>query len=81
MTRMPRRVGLREHLVEVGQRAEQRVDVAVVGDVVAGVLLRRALERAEPQRVDAERGEVVEARRDAGEVADPVARASAKERG
>ena len=66
-------VRLREHLVEVGQRAEERVDVAVVGDVVAGVLLRRPLERAQPEGVDAEVGEVVEVRRDAGEVADAVA--------
>ncbi|MBG9885237.1 hypothetical protein ABE10_01270, partial [Bacillus toyonensis] len=36
----PARMRLREHLVEVGQRAEQRIDVAVVGDVVAGVALR-----------------------------------------
>ena len=47
-------VGSGEHHVEVGQRAEERVDVAVVADVVAGVLLRRPLERAQPDRVDAE---------------------------
>ena len=66
-------VGLGEQLVEVGERAEQRVDVAVVGDVVAGVLLGRAVERAQPHRVDPELGEVVELRRDAGQVADAVA--------
>ena len=66
---------LGEHHVEVGQGAEERVDVAVVRDVVAGILLRRALERAQPDRVDAEVGEVVEVRGDAGEVADAVARA------
>ena len=75
MSRMPRRCACVEHHVEVGERAEERVDVAVVGDVVAGVLLRRALERAQPDGVDAEVGEVVEVRRDAGEVADAVARA------
>ena len=66
-------VRLREHLVEVGQRAEERIDVAVVRDVVAGILLRRALEGAQPQGVDAEGCEVVEARRDARQVADAVA--------
>jgi len=60
--------------VEVGQRAEDGVDVAVVGDVVAGVLLRRAEERRQPDGVDAQRGERAEARRDAGEVTDAVAR-------
>ncbi len=59
--------------VGVGQRAEQRVDVAVVGDVVAVVVLRRGVERRDPQRVDTQLGEVGEPRRDAGEVADAVA--------
>ena len=62
-----------EQGVEVAEIAEQRVDVAVVGDVVAGVLLRRALERAQPDGVDAEVDEIVEVRRDAGQVADAVA--------
>ncbi len=61
------------HPVEVGERSEQRVDVAVVGHVVAGVLLRRGEERGEPDGVDAELGEVVEACRDAGQVAHAVA--------
>ena len=41
MTLMPRGVRLLDQRVEVGQRAEQRVDVAVVGDVVAEVGHRR----------------------------------------
>ena len=67
-------VGGCQHLVEVGQRAEQRVDVAVVGHVVAGVALRARHERAEPDRVDAELLQGVEAARDARQVADAVAR-------
>ena len=39
-------VRLGDHGVEVGERAEERVDVAVVGDVVAGVALGRGVERA-----------------------------------
>ncbi len=34
------RVGAGDELVEVGEGAEERVDVDVVGDVVAGVVLR-----------------------------------------
>ena len=60
--------------VEVVEGAEDGVDVAVVGDVVAGVLLRRSEEGGEPHGVDAEVGERLEPLRDAGEVADAVAR-------
>jgi len=59
--------------VEVRQRAEERVDVGVVGDVVAGVGLGRRVERRQPDGVDAELDEGVEPGRDAGEVAHPVA--------
>jgi hypothetical protein len=62
-----------EQGVEVGERAERRVDALVVGDVVARVVLRRGVHRREPDHVDAELGEVVQARRDPGQVADPVA--------
>ena len=61
------------HRVEVVERAQPRVDVAVVGDVVPAVGERGRVERAQPDGVDAERREVVDPRRDAGEVADPVA--------
>ena len=59
--------------VEVGERAEDRIDVAVVGDVVAEVGHGRGVEGRDPDGVDAEGGEVVEAGEDAGEVADAVA--------
>ena len=68
------RVRLREHLVEVGKGAEDRVDVAVVGDVVASILLGRALEGAQPDGVDAEGGEVSEVARHPAQVADAIAR-------
>ena len=54
MTRMPRAWAAASIVVEVGQRAEERVDVAVVGDVVAGVLLRGGLNGLSQMRVDAE---------------------------
>ncbi len=65
-------VGFRDHAVEVGQRAEQRVDVAVVADVVAGVALRRPVEGGEPDGVHVQFGELRELRGDAGQIADAV---------
>ena len=52
---------------------EHRVDVLVVADVVAGVVLRRRIDRRQPQHVDAEPGEIVQARQNSREVADAVA--------
>ncbi len=66
-------MGLGDHRVEVVERAEARVDVTVVGDVVAAVGEFGRVERAEPERVDAERGEVAEALGDALEVPESVA--------
>ena len=67
------RVQLGDQLVELRQRAEQRVDVLVVADVVAVVGLRRGVDRREPQDVDAEVGQVVQPLQDAAEVTDAVA--------
>ena len=59
-----------------------RVDVAVVGDVVAEVGLGRRVERRDPQRVDAEPVQVVEPLLDAGQVTGgPAVRLAAKDRG
>ena len=69
----PQFVGASDQRVGVLQGAEERVDVAVVGDVVPGVLLRGPVERREPDGVHPERGQVVQAGDDAGQVADAVA--------
>ena len=66
-------VGFVDEAVEVGEGAEERVDVGVVGDVVAEVGHRGGEDGGEPDGVDAEPLEVVEALDDAGEVADAVA--------
>ena len=66
-------VRLANERVRVVQRAVDGVDVAVVGDVVAEVGLRGRVERREPDRVDAERGQVRELRPYAVQVADSVA--------
>ena len=47
-------VSLADQGVDVGKRAEPRVNIAVIGDVVAGVGLGRRVERVEPDRVHAE---------------------------
>ena len=65
-------VGRRHQPVEVGQRAEHRVDVRIVGHVVAEVGQRRWVERRDPERVDAQPRQVVEPRGDAREVPDAV---------
>jgi hypothetical protein len=66
-------VRLGEQVVEVVEGAEQGIDVAVVGDVVAEVGHGRAVERRQPDGVDAEVDQVAQPSPDAGEVADPVA--------
>ena len=48
ITFSPRACAARDQPVEVRERAEQRVDVAVVGDVVAEVGHRRRIDRREP---------------------------------
>ena len=63
----------RDQLVDVGQAAEGGVDVLVVADVVAGVVLRRRVDRGEPDDVHPEPGEVVDPVDDPAQVADPVA--------
>ena len=69
----PARVRLRDESIEVLERAEVGMNPRVVGDVVAPVDVRRRVDRVEPDRVDAEPLEVVEALGHAREVADPVA--------
>jgi hypothetical protein len=59
----------RQQPVEPRQVAVERVDVAVVGHVVAEVGLGRRVERRDPQGVDPEPHQVVEVGGDAVEVA------------
>jgi hypothetical protein len=64
--------GVRQ-LDEITQRPVAGIDRVMVGDVVAVVLAGRFLERHEPDRVDAQPVEVIEAPLQALEVADAVA--------
>ena len=70
---MPARVQRGAELVELLERPDPRVDVAVVVDVVAAVGQRRGVEGAQPHGVDAELAQVVDLARDAAQVADAVA--------
>ena len=67
------RLDRREHVVEVGHRAEFFHDLAVVADIVAVIGVGRVVVRREPDYIDAEFLQVVEMLGDAVEVADPVA--------
>src|SRR5579863_4207876 len=64
---------LRQQPIERREVAEVRMDPAVVADVVAPIVQRRRVNRIQPDRIDAERGQVVEMRGDAVEIADSVA--------
>ena len=46
-------VGLGQQLVHIIERAEQRVDILVVRDVIAVVVLRGLIDRGEPQHIHA----------------------------
>ncbi len=58
---------------EITERAIARIDIVVIADVVAVVLLGRRLERHEPDRRDTEPAEVVEATHQPLEIADTIA--------
>src|SRR5579872_6388777 len=63
----------RAHAVEVGHRAEQWIDPAVVRNVVAEILHRRGIERRDPDRIDAELAQIGDAADDPVQVADAIA--------
>jgi hypothetical protein len=62
-----------QEAVEVGEVTEDRVDGAVVADVVTEVGHGGAVDRRQPDRVGAQVDEMVEVAADAGQVADAVA--------
>ena len=72
MTRMPRACAACDEALQVRQRAVVGMHAAIVGDVVAVVAPRRGIERQQPDRVDAELGDVVELGDQPGEIADAV---------
>jgi len=69
----PQPVGLGQQPVEILQGAEQRIDRARVGDVVAKIRHRRLEEWRHPDRVHAQAGHVVQPFDDAGQIAHAIA--------
>lgn len=59
--------------IEVREAAEFLHDVLVVADVVAVVLVRRAVDGVEPDYIDAERSDVIDLFEYAAQIADAVA--------
>ena len=66
------RVRLGNQHLEVFERTVARMDIPVVGDVVAVVLQRRRKEREHPEARDAEILQVIELAGEAWEIADAV---------
>src|SRR5205823_3379568 len=58
--------------VDIGKRAECRLDIAVVGDVVAEVGVGRYRDRAQPDGIDAQPLEVIEPPDDTRQIADAI---------
>ena len=64
---------LGDKIVKVSHAAVERIDGGVVGDVIAVVDAGRGIHRRDPDGIDAEVVQIVEARRDALDIADAVA--------
>ena len=75
------RVQLGDEPVERGKIPEQRVDAGVVGDVIAEIRHGRGVDRRDPNGVDPEPYQIIEAIDDALQVADTVTIAVLKRAG
>src|SRR5262245_27015727 len=62
-----------DQTVEIGKRAEQRIDAAIIRNVVAEIGHRRRIDRRNPDRVDTKPDEVVQPLNDAVQVTNAVA--------
>ena len=67
------RIGPCDHRIEIRQRAEHRIDIAVIADVIAEVLHRAGEERADPDRIRAQTGDMRQALHDAAQIANAIA--------
>jgi hypothetical protein len=59
--------------VEILERAEQRVDPDIIGDVVAEIRHRRRIDRRDPDRADPEPAEILDPLENALQIADAIA--------
>ena len=64
----------RDQRIEIRHRAELRVDVAVIADIISEILHGRAEERRNPHRIGAKRGDMVKPLGNAPQVARAIAR-------
>jgi hypothetical protein len=51
-------VGRRHHFVEIGKRAENRIDITIVRNIVAHIGHRRLEEWRQPDGIDTEAGNI-----------------------
>ena len=73
MTRSPRAWASASSSAEILHRAVAGIDRIVIGDVVAIIPQRRGIKRQQPDRGDAQVGEIVEPLQETAEVADAIA--------
>ncbi|CCX63776.1 putative uncharacterized protein [Firmicutes bacterium CAG:791] len=64
--------GFGDQTVHVVHCAKARVDAVIIGNIVALIGKRRAVDRGEPDNIDAELLEIIELADDAGEITDAV---------
>ena len=65
-------LALRNHVIEVVQVSIHRVDVSIIGNVIAKIHLRRRIARSDPNGIDSQFVQVTHFGADALEVADAV---------
>ncbi len=66
-------MGVGDERIENFERSEDRIDAAIIGDVITKIMHRRRIEGRNPERVDAEPCEIIEPAPDPFEIADAVA--------
>ena len=66
-------MNLLQELIKVVHRPEERIDRAIVGDIVAEIGHRRGIEGRDPECVNSKLHQVIQAAQDAPQIADAVA--------
>ena len=66
------RMGAGDQRVEIGKRAKDRIDIAIIGNIIPEIAHRAGEEGGEPDGIDTEAGNIIEPRGDAGQIADAV---------
>ena len=67
------RMGLRNQRVKIRQRSVFRIDVAIIRYVITKILLWRRKERADPDGVNAQIGDIIQSGDNTLQVADTIA--------